>query len=480
MGGGTYSFDVARQARSSRTNQAFDYQGYTGDGQAQAGKQEVHPLLNVYGRVRECMNDQCVVVAMDVTRSRGEDAKVVYRKLPTLIGWLEMQGYLPGAGINLCAIGDATVDKAPIQVSQWERDNRLDEALGKFWLEEGGGGTGEESYELAAYYFAHRTRIRINEEGKKGYFFFVGDEGFYPKVSRDAVKRFLGVDLPEDIPSDEVFRALQARFHVFFIYPKKSLAERRADIDAEMAQRVRNAGGQYDDVDVRVSLLWDTRDDLDLHVITPDGEEIYYGHKFSRCGGALDVDRNVRGEDPKPVENVRWPKGGAPAGHYRVYVQNFRFHERKPAPVNFRVEMDVNGKISHYDGTISSRGETGSDSDHPVAEFSFDPTSRPLPAGSPDPYAAYDEAVILKQWQSVLPAEQILPLDDPGDIIEVIVGAIGLTEQRTNLDAYLDALETPAGHTETEQRPGRRAQIARTLGNLAAGALPKVSFSFGD
>jgi len=480
MGGGSYSFDVAREVRSSSASRAFDYQGYTGASQGPAAQREVHPLLNVYGRTRECMNDQCVVVAMDVTRSRGEDAKVVYQKLPTLIGWLEMQGYLPGAAISLCAIGDATVDKAPIQVSQWERDNRLDEALGKFWLEEGGGGTGEESYELAAYYFAHRTRIRINEEGKKGYFFFIGDEGFYPKVSRDAAKRFLGVDLPADLPSDEVFRELQKRFHVFFIYPKKTLAERRADIDAEMAQRVRNAGGQYDDVDVRVSLLWDTRDDLDLHVITPGGEEIYYGHKFSRCGGALDVDRNVRGEDPKPVENVRWPKGGAPAGEYQVYVQNFRFHEHKPAPVTFRVEMDVNGKISHYQGTLSRKGETGTDSNHQVARFRFDPADRPWTAGAPDPYANYDEAVILKQWHSVLPEDHILPLDEPADIIEVIVGAIGLTEQRTNLDAYLDALEAPVPESvQTErQHPGRRAQIARALGNLAAGALPKVSFSF--
>jgi hypothetical protein len=479
MGGGTYSFDVAREARSSSTNRAFDYQGYTGGVQGPGARREVHPLLNVYGRTRECMNDQCVVVAMDVTRSRGEDAKVVYQKLPTLIGWLEMQGYLPGAGISLCAIGDATVDKAPIQVSQWERDNRLDEALGKFWLEEGGGGTGEESYELAAYYFAQRARIRINEEGKKGYFFFVGDEGFYPKVSRDAAKRFLGVELPADIPSDEVFRALQERFHVFFIYPKKTLAERRADIDAEMAQRVRSAGGQYDEVDVRVSLLWDTRDDLDLHVIGPSGEEIYYGHKFSRCGGALDVDRNVRGEDPKPVENVRWAKGQAPTGRYQVYVQNFRFHEHKPAPVSFRVETDVGGKISHYQGAISPKLQTGSDSDHPVIGFDFVPTDRPIAAGAADPYANYDEAVILKQWHSVLPEDHILPLDDPSDIIEVIVGAIGLSEQRTNLDSYLDALETPAPAT-AERRPERRAQIARTLGNLAAGALPRVDFAFGD
>jgi len=37
---------------------------------------------------------------------------------------------------------------------------------------------------------------------------------------------------------------------------------------------------------------------------------------------------NVGGETTKPVENVRWAKGKARPGTYRVFVQNFRFHEK--------------------------------------------------------------------------------------------------------------------------------------------------------
>jgi len=43
--------------------------------------------------------------------------------------------------------------------------------------------------------------------------------------------------------------------------------------------------------DIRVSLAWDADDvDVDLHVVEPDGEEIYYGHKGSSQGAKLSRD----------------------------------------------------------------------------------------------------------------------------------------------------------------------------------------------
>src|SRR4029450_6014732 len=170
------------------------------------------------------------------------------------------------------------------------------------WMEEGGGGTGEESYELAAYALARRTRLDANDKrGVKGYCFITADEAPYPVVSREFVKLHTGDDLPADLPSEQIFQELQRKYHVFVIFPRATMEERQASIDEEIRQRLVLAGGRFDQVSIRASLLWDNRNDLDLHCITPAREHIHYGRKESNCGGELDVDRNVRGEDPKPV-----------------------------------------------------------------------------------------------------------------------------------------------------------------------------------
>jgi Ca-activated chloride channel family protein len=114
----------------------------------------------------------------------------------------------------------------------------------------------------------------------------------------------------------------------------------------EMSARLRGAGAKSGDV--RVSLLWDNTNDLDLHVIDPAGEEIFYGHRRSRSSGELDVDMNVSTLTTKPVENVYWPVGGAPSGHYRVFVHFFNNRERRDTP--FTIEVLNKGEVSSFEG----------------------------------------------------------------------------------------------------------------------------------
>ncbi|GAA5161772.1 MopE-related protein [Ornithinimicrobium tianjinense] len=81
------------------------------------------------------------------------------------------------------------------------------------------------------------------------------------------------------------------------------------------------------DGELRFTLLWDSADDLDLHIVEPSGERLWFGDTASATGGLLDRDDNVGtcAGDPEPggVENVYWPVGAAPTGTYTIEIDNF-------------------------------------------------------------------------------------------------------------------------------------------------------------
>jgi hypothetical protein len=468
MGGDRYSLDIAEESRSN--------EGSAFRAPAPAARTEVHPALDPHGKRREVNNVTPIVVALDVTRSRGDDTKLVYEKLPQLMGQIELKGYLENPGISFCGIGDAFSDRAPLQVGQFEGDNRLDEVLERIWIEEGGGGTGQESYELAAYFYSRTHCVRLAQGiGKKGYFFFVGDEGFYPRLDKAAVRRLIGDDLPEDLDAREAFRALGEKFHMFLIFPQKTMQERKANIDAEIRARVTAAGGMYDGVDIRASLIWNNRNDLDLHVITPAREHIYYGAKQASCGGWLDVDMNVRGDTTKPVENVRWAKGKAPAGRYTVFVQNYAFHEQHHQPTPYKVELEVNGEVRHFEGVISPGGQTHDASNVTIAEFDYHPAPPTgAAADKPDPYQNYSDDVILAQWATVIPREHIIRIGDPRAIIDVLLGALAIADGKVDLATYVKDM------AELGAAPERIAEVEAALASLPSARRVATATVEGD
>ncbi len=119
--------------------------------------------------------------------------------------------------------------------------------------------------------------------------------------------------------------------------------------DPEFAARLQRESGATGDV--RISLLWNNRNDLDLHVIPPSGEEISFHNKRSKCGGRLDIDMNVGGTSDAPIENVFWAHGGAPVGNYKVRVK--QFNTRAANDTDYRIEMVAGSKVTHYNGRIS-------------------------------------------------------------------------------------------------------------------------------
>jgi predicted DNA-binding WGR domain protein len=109
--------------------------------------------------------------------------------------------------------------------------------------------------------------------------------------------------------------------------------------------------------EVAVSLMWDNRsqskrNDLDLHVLCPSGQEIYFMNKKSDCGGELDVDRMQ--DCSEPVENIVWKKT-APKGKYSVYVNNFSSSHNGAMP--YTAMVVVKGESEMIEGVTSTNPE---------------------------------------------------------------------------------------------------------------------------
>jgi len=125
-----------------------------------------------------------------------------------------------------------------------------------------------------------------------------------------------------------------------------------AVFSADISQRLKEHGAKTGDV--QASLLWNNFNDLDLHIIDPNGEHIYFAHKRARSGGELDVDMNAGGpESNEPVENIYFPRGKAPAGHYKVLVHHYANHGSAD-PSAFRCEVLVGTEVHKFSGSLSS------------------------------------------------------------------------------------------------------------------------------
>jgi len=111
--------------------------------------------------------------------------------------------------------------------------------------------------------------------------------------------------------------------------------------------------------DVQVNVHWDTPNDVDLHVVDPTGEEIFYGNTSSASGGTLDLDSNPACYiDGINNENIYWPTGQAPAGEYTVRVDFWASCDGQP--VEYRVTVVLGGTdVSTYDGSFTAADADG-------------------------------------------------------------------------------------------------------------------------
>lgn len=202
MGGGSWSAATYRAVSGAKmaSGTSFSY----GTTAKATGRYEAHESLdpsklNAAGQnVRESRdsaehpNSKAMVIGFDQTGSMGSIPGAMQASLKTVFQ-LTLDKGVEDVQIAIAAYGDAANNEyVPLQVSQFESDNRIDDCLDNLFLEGNGGGNGGETSNLLFYYLAYHTELdSLDKRGEKGKVYLIADERQVP-ITAEHVKKYIG------------------------------------------------------------------------------------------------------------------------------------------------------------------------------------------------------------------------------------------------------------------------------------------------
>jgi hypothetical protein len=182
-----------------------------------------------------------------------------------------------------------------------------------------------------------------------------------PRCKLEPSQLALAQGLQQGIAREGVLRAELARLTIDAGRRRLMCGRDLPGDDISRAQGQGALGGK-----LQVILAWDDRNDLDLQIACPSGEEINFHHRES-CGGTLDVDANGHAEQltSSPIENVYFTD--PPAGRYRVIVDPYSMGEHAETPFRLTIRRD-----GQADRTVTGTAQNGQ-RHQTVTEFAVDP-----------------------------------------------------------------------------------------------------------
>jgi hypothetical protein len=146
------SYATRARLRAATGRSVFTHHAAVARGAAPA----LHPLLDLTRKPRRECRDSAgkppatpVLVLVDVTGSMADMPAYLMAELHKLMRLITEGGVITDPQICFGTIGDATCDRVPIAMGEFEAgDEKLEETAARFLLEGGGGGSRQESYEL--------------------------------------------------------------------------------------------------------------------------------------------------------------------------------------------------------------------------------------------------------------------------------------------------------------------------------------------
>ena len=113
------------------------------------------------------------------------------------------------------------------------------------------------------------------------------------------------------------------------------------------------------DMPMRISLLWPEATDLDLFVLDPAGQTIYYGNRTTPQGAQLLKADCLSGSCPELqdgsdyAEWIEW-SGEPLQGEYKIWAVNYNGR----AVANYFIQVESNRGNTSFEGVLATRGES--------------------------------------------------------------------------------------------------------------------------
>ena len=207
-GSGKYAYSpAAASTRSASAERAKAAGPRTYQGRSGPNEKIIDPKKTIRSESKNPL-----IVAIDVTGSMARWPFEIFDRLPLLYNTLAQ--YRPDVEICFAAIGDAGVDRWPLQVTTFASGFDLEQLLGSLYGE-GGGGDAPESYGLFAHWV--NTHVEIPNAEEPPFLIVFGDVTMHPTIARGQIQHYLGDKLSGDVDAIREWQKLSQTWNTWFM-----------------------------------------------------------------------------------------------------------------------------------------------------------------------------------------------------------------------------------------------------------------------
>ncbi len=238
-----------------------------------------------------------LIIAIDVTGSMADWPFEIFDRLPLLYNTLSQ--YREDLEICFAAIGDAAVDRWPLQVTTFASGFDLEQLLAALYGE-GGGGDAPESYGLFAHWV--NTHVEVPGLDEPPFLIVFGDVTMHPFVRMKEIASYLGDELDSDVNAVEAWQQVSKNWNTWFL--RRPTGRVGDSVDEQWGraigdQKVFHIQNEQRAVDYAMGIVaraWGRFDDFRDNMRARQSEETVAALSkpiemmCPRCGGPIPVD----------------------------------------------------------------------------------------------------------------------------------------------------------------------------------------------